>query len=67
MEKAEYLNALFLSDLKTVRDVMIYAQSTNSFFRTTKLEARQEAKSQKIKYYIIDGVFKNKRKVIVII
>lgn len=57
----------FLSDLKSVRDVMVFAQATRTFLPTKKLDVRNQAKRDKIKYYMTDEIFVSKRMVMVIV
>jgi hypothetical protein len=56
----------FLEDIKKVSDVMVYADRTNSFFRTTKREVMKEAETKEVRYYITNKVFANRRDVMVI-
>ncbi len=60
-------NDKFLKDIKTVRDVMVWAGVTETYLRTTKREILKEAESQHIYYEMTDTVFNNRRKVMVIL
>jgi hypothetical protein len=57
---------LFLHDLNRVRDVMVYAPSSNVFLKITKKELRKEAETTKINYHINDKIFVRRREVMVI-
>lgn len=57
----------FLKDLKRVRDVVVYAQTSKTFFRVRKMEVKSDAQTTKIYYYITDTIYKVKRDVMVII
>jgi hypothetical protein len=60
-------NKQFRKDIKKISDVMVYAGTTKNFLRTTKRQALELAKKEKIHYYITDQIFLVKRKVIVIV
>lgn len=55
-----------LVDIKRVHDVLVYAERTQSFFKTTKREVLKEAEREEIRYYITDKIFVRKRDVMVV-
>lgn len=57
----------FLDDLKSVREVLVFASGTSSFFKTTKKELKKEAETQEIIYYLTDTIYAVKRTVMVIV
>lgn len=57
----------FLTDVKRVRDIMIYARTTQSFFKTTKQELLAMAEDITIKYYMTNIIFTNGRTVMVVV
>lgn len=63
----KYNSQTFLNDLKRVREVMVYAEHSESYFRILKKEVKELAEGIEIKYYITDAIFKVKRDVMVII
>ena len=66
-EVLKYNTQQFLDDLKRVRTVVIYAQTTRDFFITTKIQALKAASRDTINYVMRDDIFLNKRLVMVII
>lgn len=56
----------FVKDFKSVRDIVVYAKSTNEFFAVGKMEVWEAAKVQSILYYVSKEVYKNRREVMVI-
>lgn len=57
----------FYDDLKSVRDVLVYASTSREFFKVTKGEVLKKAKTEKIEYYLTDKIFVVKRVAMVII
>nr|DAK73734.1 MAG TPA: hypothetical protein [Caudoviricetes sp.] len=57
----------FLDDLKRVREIMVYAAHTNSYYKTLKHELLRDAEEKTIMYYMTDSIFARKRDVMVII
>ena len=57
----------FLTDIKRVSDVLVYAGATSAFLKTTKGCVLRCAEEQEITYYITDELFLRKREVMVII
>jgi hypothetical protein len=57
----------FLDDLKRVREVMVYAECTNSHYRILKKDLLRTAERQTIKYYITRDIFVMERDVMVVI
>lgn len=57
----------FLGDLKRVREVMVYAKHTNSYYQILKKDLLRDAENQLITYYITDSIFVAKRDVMVVI
>ena len=57
----------FLDDLKRVREIMVYAAHTNSYYKILKRELLRDAEEKAITYYITDSIFVRKRDVMVII
>lgn len=58
--------AQFLTDIKSVRNVLVIPKSTKSLFLVSKKEVFKEAESIRINYYTTDSVFMNKRITMVI-
>lgn len=56
----------FLDDLRRVRDVLVFAPTTLTYFRTTKTEVLKESENSHIEYEIRDDIFHVKRDVMVI-
>lgn len=57
----------FLDDLKRVREVMVYAEHTNSYYQILKKDVIRDAERKRITYYITRGIFVVERDVMVII
>lgn len=57
----------FLDDLKRVREVMVYAEHTNSYYQILKKDLLRDAERQTITYYITRDIFVVKRDVMVVI
>lgn len=57
----------FLDDLKRVREVMVYAEHTNSYYQILKKDLLRDAERQAITYYITRDIFVVKRDVMVVI
>ena len=57
----------FLDDLKRVREVMVYAEYTNSYYQILKKDLLRDAERKAITYYITDTIFIIKRNVMVVI
>lgn len=57
----------FLDDLKRVREVMVYAEHTNSYYQILKKDLQRDAERQTITYYITRDIFVVKRDVMVVI
>lgn len=59
----------FLDDLKRVREVMVYAECTNSYYQILKKkkDLLRDAERKAITYYITDTIFIIKRNVMVVI
>ena len=57
----------FLDDLKRVREVMVYAEYTNSYYQILKKDLLRDAERKAITYYITDTIFIIKRNVMVAI
>ena len=45
----------FLDDLKRVREVMVYAECTNSYYQILKKDLLRDAERKAITYYITDS------------
>lgn len=56
----------FLDDLRRVREVMVYAECTNSYYQILKKDLLRDAERKAITYYITD-TFIIKRNVMVVI
>lgn len=56
----------FLDDLKRVREVMVYAEHTNSYYQILKKDVIRDAERKRITYYITRGIFVVERDVMVI-
>ena len=56
----------FIKNFKSVRSVVVYAHATEDFFCVTKSEVAKMAENCKIRYYITNDVFENRRTVLVI-
>ena len=54
-------------DLKRVREVMVYAECTNSYYQILKKDLLRDAERKAITYYITDTIFIIKRNVMVVI
>ena len=65
-EIKKYNDKNFIADLKKVRDVLVYAQSSGTMFKVSKKEVMKEAAVGKIDYYISDKIFVVKRNAMVI-
>ena len=57
----------FLDDLKRVREVMVYAECTNSYYQILKKDLLRDGERKAITYYITDTIFIIKRNVMVVI
>ena len=57
----------FLDDLKRVREIMVYTEHTNSYYKILKHELLREAEEKTITYYITDSIFARKRDVMIVI
>lgn len=57
----------FLDDLKRVREVMVYAEHTNSYYQILKKDLLRDAERQTITYYITRDILVVKRDVMVVI
>lgn len=57
----------FLDDLKRVREVMVYAECTKSYYQILKKDLMRDAEMKTIKYCIVDYIFVMKRDVMVVI
>ncbi|WP_195668870.1 hypothetical protein [Bacteroides intestinalis] len=57
----------FLDDLKRVREVMVYAEHTNSYYQILKKDLLRDAERQTITYYITRDIFVVKRDVMVVV
>ena len=57
----------FLDDLKRVREIMVYTEHTNSYYKILKHELLRDAEEKAITYYITDSIFARKRDDMVII
>ena len=57
----------FLDDLKRVREVMVYAEHTNSYYKILKKDLLRDAERQTITYYITRDIFVVKRDVMVVV
>lgn len=57
----------FVEDFKSVREILVFATNSCSYFKTSKRDVWREAKTEEIKYYMDDKIFKVKRTVMVII
>ena len=47
----------FLDDLRRVREVMVYAECTNSYYQILKKDLLRDAERKAITYYITDTIF----------
>lgn len=56
----------FLDDLKRVREVMVYAECTNSYYQILKKDLLRDAKGKQ-SHIITDTIFIIKRNVMVVI
>lgn len=63
---AQHNPSQFIYDINRVTEVMVYAESTNEFLKTTKKEVLEIAETKKIRYYLKDNVFKVKRLVMIV-
>ncbi len=57
----------FLDDLRRVREFMVYAANTNSYYRILKKDVIKNAENRRITYYITRDIFVVERDVMVII
>lgn len=57
----------FIDDFKSIHTVMAYASSSKLFLEVPRWRVWEDAKTQKIKYFVTTEIFKNERKVIVIV
>lgn len=57
----------FLDDLRRVREVMVYAECTNSYYQILKKDLLRDTERKAITYYITDTIFIIKRNVMVVI
>ena len=53
--------------MKRVREVMVYAECTNSYYQILKKDLLRDAERKAITYYITDTIFIIKRNVMVVI
>jgi len=56
----------FLSDIKSVREVMVYMPKSNCYFKLLKREVLKEAETGKIEYRMTDEIFVVRRMVMVV-
>ena len=56
----------FLTHIKKVREVMVYAGASGAYLKVSKKEVLREAETGKILYYLTDSIFKVKRNVMVV-
>lgn len=63
----EHNSQKFIDDLKRIREVMVYANTTNTYFQILKKDLIRDAEINTIAYYITDKIFVSKREVMVII
>lgn len=66
-EIKKYNPQSFLDDLRRVREVMVYAECTNSYYQILKKDLLGDAERKAITYYITDTIFIIKRNVMVVI
>ena len=59
-------NKEFLRELREIKDVMVYATSTQEFFPIMKKDAKSLAKTRKIIYTKSRDVYIDKRMVLII-
>jgi len=62
----KYNEEKFLQDLKTVTEIMVFANNTGEFFQIKKKDLKKAACENRIKYYITTNIFMVKRRVMVI-
>lgn len=62
----EHNGEQFLEDLKSVRDIMVDLEQTNSYFRIKKKDLLEAAQKTEINYYMTDKIFVVKRFVMVV-
>lgn len=63
----QHNDSQFLIDIKSVKDVLVYAQSSRIFLKVLKKDVLKEAEDVEIQYYLTDEIFVRKRIVMVII
>lgn len=67
MKKIKQINGeQFIKDIKSVREVMVYATANYAYLKVSKKEVLREAENSKILYYLTDSIFKVKRNVMVL-
>lgn len=66
-EIKKYNPQSFLDDLNRVREVMVYAGCTGSFYQILKKDLLRAAERKTIKYYMTDAIFIITRNVMVVI
>lgn len=57
----------FLKDLKSVREVLVYTEKTDEYFKITKGELIKKAERAEVRYYLTDKIFVLKRMSMVVI
>jgi hypothetical protein len=63
----KYNAAQFLTDIKSVREVMVWVQETGTYLQVKKRDVRKRAEEGTIKYRMTDEIFKVKRITMVIL
>ena len=63
----EHNDEEFIKNFKSVRSIVLYASTTQDFFCVTKSEVAKMAENCKIRYYMANDIFANRRNVLVII
>ena len=56
----------FITDIKSVREVMVYVPKSNCYFKLLKRQVMKEAESEYIDYYLTDKIFVVKRMTMVV-
>ncbi|MBL7868863.1 MAG: hypothetical protein JNM71_12685 [Flavobacterium lindanitolerans] len=62
----QHNDAVFLSDIKKVTAVLVWADASETFLKTTKREVLKSAENNKIIYRLTNDVYKVRRLVMVI-
>lgn len=67
MKKIRQLNGdQFIKDIKSVREVLVFATENFAYLKVSKREVLREAEDSKILYYLTDNIFVVKRNVMVL-